>query len=227
MWVYPLFSSRWGDLFGYGQLKTEIGMKRFPLRPYATVRFAGDARRSTGGASPRSLSESAFIAGVGMATKTWRGAVGWFEAGSSMNYLNGSRSVDLRGGVSFSKTVGVSIAAEHSGWFLETLGDCVFISRFDNDLLNYSQSRIGFTSALGALKLQTFWSNNLIFDAKKQSWANFAETGPGFRFHLPHTPPSLAITVGAMRGVYLRNEGNAGSSNFNDFRAGVWYALTR
>ena len=86
--------------------------------------------------------------------------MGWFEAGSSISYLNGSLRRDYRGGVSYSRTVGTSMAAEHSGWFLETLGDSVFISRFDNDLLNYSQNRIGFTSSLGGFKVQTFWSDN-------------------------------------------------------------------
>jgi hypothetical protein len=227
LWVYPLFSSRWGDLFGYGQLKTEIKLKNLPLRPYGTLRFVGDARRDTGGVFPQSLSESAVIVGAGVATRQGRGAMAWFEAGSSMSYLNGSRSADYRGGVSYSKNIGVSIASERSGWFLETLGDSVFISRFDNDLLNYSQNRVGFTSSLGAFKVQTFWTNNITFDVKKQYWANFAETGPGFRFHPPGTPPSLAITLGAVRGVYLRNEGNPHGPNFYDFRAGVWYALTK
>jgi thioredoxin-like negative regulator of GroEL len=227
LWVYPLFSSRWGDLFGYGQLKTEINLKKLPFRPYATLRFVGDVRRNTGGIYPQGLSESAFIVGVGVATHQWRGAMGWFEAGSSMSYLNGSRSADYRGGVSYSRTIGKSIAAEGSGWFLETLGDSVFISRFDNDLLNYSQNRVGFTSSLGGFKVQTFWSNNITFDVKKQYWANFAETGPGFRFHPPGTPPSLAITLGVVRGVYLRNEGNPHGPNFYDFRAGIWYAITK
>jgi len=53
------------------------------------------------------------------------------------------------------------------------------------------------------------------------------ETGPGFRFHPPGTPPSLAITVGGVRGVYLRNEDNPRRPNFFDFRAGIWYAITK
>ena len=65
VWMYPLYSSRWSDLFGYGQMKTEIKIGKLPFRPYASVRFVGDARRTTGGVSPQSLSESAFIAGGG------------------------------------------------------------------------------------------------------------------------------------------------------------------
>jgi hypothetical protein len=191
------------------------------------VRFAGDARRTTGGVSPQNLSESAFILGVGVATRQWRGATGWFEAGTSIGYLSDQRIADYRGGISYSKTLGVSLASEHSGWFLETLADSVYISRFSNDLLNYSQNRTGFTSSLGPLKIQTFWSNNLTFDVKKQYWANFAETGPGFRFHPQGTPPSLSFTVGAVRGVYLINKGNPHRPNFYDFRVGVWYAVTK
>ena len=76
-------------------------------------------------------------------------------------------------------------------------------------------------------KVQPFWGSNLTFDAKRQYWANFVEMGPGFRFHPPRTPPSLAITVGIVHGVYLNNEGNPHGPNFNDFRVGVWYALTK
>ena len=227
LWIYPLYSSRWHDLFGYGQLKTELRWKKFPLHPYVSLRFVGDERRTTGGISPADLSESAFIVGAGVGTQTWHGATGWFEAGISNSYLHGTHLPDYRGGVSYAKTFGTSLAAEHGGWFVETLADSVFVSRFDNDLMNYSQTRIGFTSALGALRVQTFWSGNLTFDAKKQYWANIAETGPGFRFHPPHTPPSLAITVGGVRGAYLTNVSNPRKPNFFDFRVGIWYALTK
>jgi tetratricopeptide (TPR) repeat protein len=227
LWIYPIYSSRWGDLFGYGQLKTEFKLKKLPFRPYASLRLVGDVKRSTGGVSPQNLSESAFILGAGIATRSWRGAMGWFEAGTSIGYLNRSHLADYRGGASFSRTMGASMAAEHDGWFIETLVDSVFVSRFNNDLINYSQNRTGYTSALGGFKVQTFWSGNLTFDAKRQYWANFVETGPGFRFRPPGAPASLAITVGVVRGVYLINEGNPHGPNFNDFRAGVWYAFTK
>jgi tetratricopeptide (TPR) repeat protein len=227
LWVYPLFSSRWKDLFGYGQLKTEMKLKKLPFRPYASLRYAGDARRSTGGVSPQSLSESAFILGIGASTRSWRGAIGWFEAGTSVGYLDAARQSDYRGGVSYSRTIGVSLASERSGWFLETTADSVFISRFSNDLLNYSQNRTGYTSSLDGLKLQAYWTNNITFDAKKQYWANFAETGPGIRFHPPNSPPSLWISFGAVRGVYLRNQDNPRRPNFFDYRIGIWYALTK
>jgi len=227
LWVYPLYSTRWHDLFGYGQLKTELRLKKLPIHPYVSLRLDGDLRDSMGGPSPVDLSESSFILAVGVASQTWHGATGWFEAGSSMSYLNGTHSADYRGGVSFAKTIGTSIAAEHSGWFVETLGDSVYVSRFGNDLLNYTQNKIGFTSSVGGFKVQTFWSDNLTFDVKRQYWANFIETGPGFRFHPPHTPRSLAITVGLVRGVYLINEDNPRRPNFVDFRVGIWYAITK
>src|SRR5262249_33853463 len=152
VWAYPLFSSRWGDLFGYGQIKTELNLKKSPVRPYVSVRFVGDARRETGGLYNQALSESAFILGVGAATRYWRGAMAWFEAGTTVSYLYGSRTADYRGGVSFARTIGTSIASEHSGWFVETLADSVFVSAFNNDLLNYSQNRAGYTSSLGGFK---------------------------------------------------------------------------
>jgi len=227
LWIYPLFSSRWSDLFGYGQVKTELNLKKSPVRPYVSLRFVGDTRRETSGLYSQALSESAFILGAGVATRSWRGTMAWFEAGTMVSYLGGYRTADYRGGVSFARTVGTSIASERSGWFVETLADSVFVSRFNNDLLNYSQNRAGYTSSIGGFKVQTFWANNLTFDAKKQYWANFAETGPGFRFHPPGAPPSMAVTLGVVRGVYLRNEGNPRRPNFVDFRAGIWYAFTK
>ena len=226
--MYPLYSSRWRDLFGYGQLKTELRLKKLPVHPYASLRFVGDERRTTGGISPQNLSESAFITGVGvgyaiLARRHWDG----LKRESAYSYLNGTHLADYRGGVSYAKTFGESMAAEHSGWFVETLADSVFVSRFDNDLINYSQNKVGFTSALGGFKVQAFWSDNLTFDVKKQYWANFVETGPGFRFHPPGTPASLAITVAGFAAVYLVNEGNPRGPNFYDFRAGIWYAFTK
>jgi hypothetical protein len=227
LWMYPIYSSRWHDLFGYGQLKTELRLKKVPVHPYVSLRFVGDERRTTGGISPADLSESAFIVGVGVATQTWHGVTGWFEAGISNSYLHGTHLPDYRGGSSYAKTFGRSLTAEHGGWFAETIDDSVFVSRFDNDLMNASQNKIGFTSALAGFKVQTFWSANITFDLKKEYWANFAETGPGFRFHPPGTPASLAITLGGVRGVYLVNLSNPRRPNFFDFRVGIWYALTK
>lgn len=227
LWIYPLFSSRWHDVFGYGQLKTELRLKKFPLHPYVSLRFVGDERRTTGGISPQNLSESSFITALGVASQPWHGAMGWFEAGITNSYLNGTHLPDYRGGMSYSKTIGASLVAEQGGFFAETTGDSVFVSRFDNDLLNYTQIKTGLTSALGPIKVQFFWGNNITFDLKHQYWANFVETGPGFRFHPPGTPKSLNVTLSAVRGVYLTNVSNPHGPNFYDFRAGIWYAFTK
>jgi tetratricopeptide (TPR) repeat protein len=227
VWMYPMYSSRWSDLFGYGQAKTDMRIRKLPLRPYVSIRFVGDARRTTGGISPQSLSESAFIVGAGMATTPFHGAMAWFEAGTAVGYLTGERWRDFRGGVSFAKTKGASLAADHSGLFFETTGDSVFISHFDNDLIGYSQNKFGYTSVIDGAKLQTFWTANVTMDIKSQYWANFAESGPGLRFRLPFMPAAMSVTIAGVHGVYLRNEGNPGRPNFNDFRAGVWYAFTK
>jgi thioredoxin-like negative regulator of GroEL len=227
VWLYPLFSSRWGDLFGYGQVKTEFRRKGVPVHPYASVRLAGDVRRTTSGPLPQSLSESAFITALGVATDTWHGATAWFEAGVATGYLTGNHWSDYRGGIAYAKTHGASLAGERPGWFLETDGDSVYISHFNEDLINYLQSRFGYTAPLGGARIQAFWNQNFTFDVKSQYWANFMETGPGFRIHPPGLPAPMWINLSAVRGVYLRNEGNPGRPNFNDFRIGVWYAFTK
>ena len=227
VWLYPLYSSRWSDVFGYGQAKTEMRVKKLPFRPYVSLRFVGDARRTTGGVSPQSLSESAFIVGLGVATRQYHGAMGWVEAGEAIGYLTAERWRDYRGGVSYAKTIGRSIAAEHSGLFFETTDDAVYISHFGNDEINYTQNKFGYTKVLDGVKVQAFWTANVTMDVKRQYWANFGETGPGARFRLPFMPPSMSITLSAVHGVYIVNEGNPRGPNFNDFRAGVWYAFTK
>ncbi len=228
VWIYPLYSSRWSDLFGYGQAKAEVRVGKLPFRPYLSVRMVGDVRRTTAdGPIVQSLSESAFVVAGGIATRQWHGAMGWFEAGRAVVYLNGKQWTDIRGGITYSRTTGASLAAEHGGMFFETTADSVFISHFGNDLINYSQNKLGYTNVFGGLKTQVFWGGNLTFDVQGQYWANFTETGPGFRFHPPGLPQSVTVTLNANRGVYLRNDGNPRRPNFNDFRAGVWYAFTK
>lgn len=228
VWVYPLLSSRWRDLFGYGQIKTELRQKSLPfLQPYASIRLTGDARRTTGGPAPQSLSESAFIVAAGVSTRLWHGGLAWFEAGGMFGYLSSTRELDFRGGVTWSRTLGHSLTAESPGWFFETTNDSVFVSHFQNDLVSYSQNRTGYSSTFGPLNTQLFWNTNLTFDAQRRYWATFAETGPGFRFRHALMPPSVSVTVSAIRGVYLINTNNPGRPNFNDLRAGIWYAFTK
>jgi Tfp pilus assembly protein PilF len=78
-WVYPMYSSRWKDLFSYGQVKTEIRLGRLPFRPYLSARFIGDTRHTLGGIQPQYLSETSLILGVGIGTATWHGLRAWAE----------------------------------------------------------------------------------------------------------------------------------------------------
>ena len=117
-WAFPVFSTRWHDLFSYGQVKTDV-RTGWPVRPYISVRFIGDTRLTIGAASPQYLSESSFILGVGAATQTWHGATAWAEAGSAISYVKGHMLPDYRGGVSWFRGFGHSLTAETPGWFFE------------------------------------------------------------------------------------------------------------
>ena len=213
-WLFPIFSTRWHDLFGYGQVKTEINLG-FPVRPYISMRFVGDTRRTIGAASPLYLSESSFILAVGAATQPWHGITAWGEAGSAISYLKGHMSPDYRGGVSIAR----GLHREASPWFADATLDALYISRFNQDFLLYTQSRAGYS--LGPVQLH--WNGNATIDAKRQDWANFVETGPGFRIPLAQ---SMYLTFNALRGKYLIDSPSR-RATFNDFRAGCWYAFTR
>jgi hypothetical protein len=236
-WIYPMYSTRWHDLFGYGQVKTEFRIRGLPVRPYLSTRFVGDVRaggiETPGAVAPQYLSESALIFGIGLATPPKHGAVAWGEAGMAYSYL-GRRpgqalmKPDYRGGIAFAKGFGRLLTSEKGGPFFETNEDAVFVSRFQNDLLFYTQNRAGLTRApaesLGGLQLQFFWNLNLTTDANRQYWANFVEFGPGVKFRFSSMPRSLFFTVSLLEGAYLVNEGNPRGPNFKDIRAGIWYA---
>ncbi len=231
-WILPFYSSRWKDAFGYAQYKLEARLRRLPLRPYVSVRFAGDARRTIGSVLPQYLSESSFVAGVGIRTVNWNGLMGWAEAGSDISYLDrrdrpGRMAPDYRGGVSFSKAFGSLLGGEAPGWFLQTYVDGLYMSRFDHTFLGYFQNRAGYTlPALGSFQLQAGWNGNLTLDAKRQPWANFAEYGPALRFRWSWMPKSMVISVDLLRGVYLLANSPFGP-RYTDLRVGVWYAFTR
>lgn len=232
VWIFPFFSTRWHDVFGYGQVKTEFKIGKLPFRPYLSTRLVGDTRETTGGALPQYLSESSFIFAAGVASRYWHGMMGWFEAGEAVSYLGshpgaGLAMPDYRGGVSFARGWGHNIRSEKPGLFFETNADGVFVSRFDNDFLTYSQNRGGYTPpGLGDLRLQFFMNANITLDDKRQAWANFAEAGPGLRFRTTWMPPSLMFSVNVMHGAYTIPQYGLRKPNFNDVRAGFWYAFT-
>jgi tetratricopeptide (TPR) repeat protein len=238
-WLYPFYSSRWKDAFGYAQMKEEIKLGSLPLRAYLSVRFVGDVRGKIGPSTsdpyPAYLSESSAIFGVGLATATFRGLTGWAEAGESVKYLTSRSDVgaaipDYRGGLSYAKALGHPMGSH--GLFAETNDDGVFVSRFQNDMLLYSQNRVGYTIApaedfLGGLRAQVYWNVNVTADREHQYWANYVETGPGLRFRSANMPRSLLFSVNVLRGAYLVNAGNPRRPNFFDYRVGFWYAFTR
>jgi Tfp pilus assembly protein PilF len=238
LWVMPMFSTRWHDAFGYAQVKTELRMPGWFLRPYVSARLVTDTRGAVTLANlgPQYLSERSVILGAGIATKSWLGATGWFEAGESLRYsptaADPRRLVpDFRGGVSFTKGFGAMLAAGKHGFFAETNDDGIFVSRFGNDTLLYSQNRAGFTmrsmEGTGGLHPQFFWNVNATADALGQYWANYAEFGPGVKFRFESWRAPVSFSVSAMRGAYLVNQDNPRGPNFNDVRIGIWYALAK
>jgi Flp pilus assembly protein TadD len=239
VWIYPFFSTRWHDAFGYGQVKTELRLGHLPIRPYLSIRLDGDLKGNigptAGSINPQYLSESSVIFAVGAATTPWRGINGWFEAGESVNYLpsrtdEGRIIPDYRGGISGSKGFG-HLMNSSKGLYFETNNDMVFVSRFQDDLLFYSQNRGGYTFAalegFGGFQSQLYWNVNATGDRLRQYWANFAETGPGLRFRFRDLPKSLLFSVNFLRGAYLVNLDNPRRPNFFDLRVGLWYAFTR
>jgi tetratricopeptide (TPR) repeat protein len=228
-WAFPFYSSRWRDLFTYGQIKADVRVGRLPVRPYVSLRFIGDTRRTTGEALPQYLSESSLLLAFGLATGHWHGAMVWAEAGTALRYTGaterGGRMVpDYRGGVSFARGKGRLLGGEGSGWFAETHDDGVFVSRFANDFLVYSQNQAGYTLGGERWRAQVYWNGNVTADARRQYWANFIELGPGVRVRWRALP--VVFSVNAVRGAYLR-EGNPTGKAYSDVRAGFWYAATR
>jgi tetratricopeptide (TPR) repeat protein len=231
-WLFPFYSSRWKDVFSYGQVKTEMRLGRLPFRPYLSVRFIGDTRQTTGEAMPQYLSETAFLVAAGIATRPWHGITLWGEAGQAVSYLRrsdrGRMTPDYRGGAAFGRGAGHALDGEAAGWFADTYEDAVFVSRFNNGLLLYSQNRAGITMPqVGRLRWQFYVNGNFTTDARREYWANFVEAGPGLRFRIEGLPEALVFSVNALRGVYTRNEGNPRGPNYNDLRVGFWYAFTR
>ena len=226
-WMMPFFSSRWNNAFTYGQVKTEVKAQR-SVRPYLSMRFVGDARGSTNQPYSQYMSETAFILGAGLASPVYKGLMAWGEAGVALSYLRRTDQTsrmrpDSRGGASFTRARGRLLGAESPGWFYENHEDGVFVSRFNNTMLFYTQNKIGYTRG----NVQYYWNANLTADAKRQYWANFGETGPGVRYRWTKLPPAMTVSLDLVRGFYTINEGNPRRPNYYDVRAGLWYAFTR
>jgi Tfp pilus assembly protein PilF len=224
-WFYPLFSSRWHDVFSYAQTKTEMRLE-LPLIPYASVRFVGDTRVTMGVVNPLYLSESSVILAAGMRTLPWHRITFWAEAGWGLSYVTGHALPDYRGGFATSRAVGQSMGAERGGWFADAAVEGVFVSRFGDNFLIYDQMRAGYTAGPQSFRTQVYWNANVTLDVRSQPWANFGETGPGVRIHQSAMPPSMYFTFNLVRGAYFVNQAGARRPNFDDFRAGVWYAFT-
>jgi len=236
VWAFPFYSSRWHDVFAYTQIKTDFRLGTLPVRGYISTRVVGDTRGKfsrDAGVAPEYLSENSAIFAIGIASRYWHGAMGWFEAGESVRYRGAGSdrfTPDYRGGVSFGRSFGNGLSKSSHGLFADTTDDGVYVSRFENDFLLYSQNRTGYTFAASestGFQAQLYWNWNLTVDTKRQYWANTVETGPGFRFRFASMPPSLLFTVNALRGSYLINEGNPRGPVFNDLRVGFWYAFSR
>jgi hypothetical protein len=144
-----------------------------------------------------------------------------------MGYLTGHMLPDYRGGISAARGIGQTLAGESHGVFADSTLDAIFVSRFGNDFLVYSQSRVGYTFGSREFRAQLYMNANATIDDQRQYWANFVEAGPGIRIHAAAMPTSMYLTVNLLRGAYLINQGNPQRPNFNDLRVGVWYAFTR
>jgi hypothetical protein len=228
-----MYSTRWSDAFTYAQAKAELFPQAW-LRPYFSVRFVGDARGKVNvgaGLGPQYLSERSAILAVGLTTRTWHGATAWGEVGEAFRYRiipgdEGRIVPDYRGGVAWSKGFGRMLGGR-AGWYLETNNDGVFVSRFGNDTLFYTQNRSGYTfrATENGFQAQLYWNWNVTADVKREPWANFAEIGPGLRFRFNGWP--VMFSVNGLRGTYTVDQGVVRSQRFSDFRIGVWYAITQ
>jgi hypothetical protein len=235
-WAVPFFSSRWQDVFLYGQMRGEYRLQRGGLTPYLTLRIVGNARGrhiAPWAVSPQYLSESSVIAGAGLQWQIRRNLTAWGEAGQSFSYVgrqNGSAlsKPDYRGGVSWLKGWGQLLGSSEAGWFAETGLDPVYASRFRHDLFLYSQTRTGYTlpSLAGGWQVQALIHWNVTVDRNGEWWGNLAEAGPGVRLKAPGLPAGMTLRTELLRGAHLRNRDNPLRPNYWDFRAGVWYAFS-
>ena len=240
VWNSPMYSTRWHDLFSYGQIKHSLPIPGANalnnlLSFYIFTGFTGDIKSSTVGKaiSPQYLSESSLVFGIGASTRTWHHIFGWIEAGEAVNYLpdrkdEGRATPSYRGGANFTKGFGELLGSEKAGLFDEINGDAVYASRFDKDWLFYLQNRAGRTFVVGEkTKYQLLLNGNFVRDVKQEAWANTFEFGPGVKFHPGWLPNNLYFSADFLRGVYLNNLYNPRRPNYYDVRLSFWYAKTK
>lgn len=237
VWSLPMYSSRWHDVFDYGQIKRTLplpaGLNRY-LSLYVSARFSGDVRSSIPQAAKSLyLSDSSVIPAIGVSSKTWHHLTAWGEAGESIQYLpfrhdSGHAVPDYRGGLSIVKGFGALLGGESTGFFFETTGDAEYVSRYGKDWIFTAQNRMGRTFRYGSRHdFQLAWNGNYLHDLKNQYWAETVETGPGLRINLPGTKPNLYLSADFLRGAYTNNMGNPYRPNYTDLRISFWYAVTK
>jgi tetratricopeptide (TPR) repeat protein len=240
VWTLPMYSSRWHDLFSYGQVKRTMPLPWRNINKWFTVyvstRFMGDLKSSmipAQAAAPQYLSESSFIVAGGVSSRTWHHLTAWAEAGEAVKYLPyrhdiGAAIPDYRGGLNFAKGFGSLLGSSQPGMFFETSGDAVFVSRYDKNWIFNSQNRTGRTFHFwNGSAAQALFNMNYTRDMKNQYWANTVEMGPGLKVHMPWMRPGVYFSADFLRGVYTNNEGNPRRPNYDDIRVGFWYAFTK
>lgn len=235
-WVLPFYSSRWNETFVYGQAKVEFRLPFTSLRPYLSGRLIGDLGQSkatrlgpTGIVTPQGLSERAVVGAVGLATQRKYGWMAWGEAGGSWQYfaqdpVGPTIRADYRAGLNYARGMGAANLGSEGGWFAMSTLDAVFLSRFGNDTLFYSQNRVGFH--LQDKPVQVYWNLHLTGDLRRTDWANYFEMGPGIRWRPPGLPKSLYLFADAVYGRHLLAGDGTRARQYYDVRAGVWYAFT-
>lgn len=236
VWSVPYYSSRWQDVFLYGQVRGEYRLNGGRLAPYVSLRMVGNTRgrhAAPWAVSPQYLSETSVIAAGGLQWQIRHNLLAWGEAGQSFSYVgrrqdSGLSRPDYRGGVSWLKGWGQLLGSGEPGWFAETGLDPVYASRFQHDLFLYSQTRTGYTLRpfAGGIQMQVMMHWNVTVDRNHEWWGNLVEAGPGVRLKVPSLPPGMTLRAEVLRGAHLRNQGNPLRPNYWDFRTGVWYAFS-
>ncbi|MGH9638894.1 MAG: tetratricopeptide repeat protein [Bryobacteraceae bacterium] len=240
VWLLPMYSSRWNDVFAYGQAKRTVPLPWARLNKifsvYLSTRFDGDVRGHIQTLyGPGYLSEGATIFSAGIASKTWHHFMAWGEAGEAVFYMPAHQSrasPDYRGGLHFGKGFGKLLDSPQGGFFFETSEDAEYIRAFDRDWIGYAQQRAGRTFYLGKeSSFQALVTANYTRDVQRQYWANTLEVGPGVRFHFPWLPRGVSFSIAFLRGKYLGepyvDRSYRVHSYYNDIRVGFWFGRTR